>query len=265
MTRLVQISDIHFGAEDPALVNPLTDAINTIAPDLVVVTGDVTQYGRRREFNAARAFLDALEPPIVGAPGNHDTPYFDLFARLASPWARFERQLGPRLQPRAAASGVQVEMLPTARGAQARLDWSLGRVREADALEAGEALSGFDGLKVLGGHHPLVAPGGLQGRAKTTGGAQAAQLIVQAGIDLYLSGHLHQVFTEPVERSDGSVCWFVGAGTALSRRTRGEPASFNVIQAGTAPQLTVWSAGDTPVFAPGEVIMLDGLGASGGR
>ena len=261
MTRLVQISDIHFGAEDAALVEPLSAAINDLAPDIVILTGDVTQYGRRREFSAARAFLDTLDVPLVGAPGNHDTPYFDMAARLTSPWKRFERWLAPRLQPSAEAGRARVEMLPTARGAQARMDWSLGRVRKRDALRAGEALSAHDGLKVLAGHHPLVAPGGLKGRAKTTGGARAARLIAEAGVDLYLSGHLHQVFAEAVDRGDGSVCWFVGAGTALSRRTRGEPASFNVIEAGEEPRLEVWTAGDDPVFEPTQTLRLDGLGA----
>ncbi len=261
MTCLVQISDIHFGAEDPALVGPLSAAINDLAPDAVILTGDVTTFGRRREFAAARAFLDTLDAPVVGAPGNHDTPYFDMAARLTSPWKRFERWLGPRLQPRAEAGRARIEMLPTARGAQARVDWSLGRVRRRDAECAGEALSGHAGLRVLAGHHPLVAPGGLTGRAKTSGGARAARLISEAGVDLYLSGHLHQVFAEALDRGDGSVCWFVGAGTALSRRTRGEPASFNVIEAGADPRLVVWSAGDEPVFEPGQAIALEGLGA----
>lgn len=260
MTRLVQISDVHFGAEDPALVEPLSRAINALAPDLVILTGDVTTFGRRREFAAARGFLDTLEAPVVGAPGNHDTPYFDMAARLTSPWKRFERWLGPRLQPRAEGGRARVEMLPTARGAQARVDWSLGRVRKRDAIRAGAALSGHDGLKVLAGHHPLVAPGGLKGRAKTSGGARAARLIAEAGVDLYLSGHLHQVFAEALDRGDGSVCWFVGAGTALSRRTRGEPASFNVIEAGEDPRLVVWSAGEDPMFGPGQAIALQGLG-----
>jgi 3',5'-cyclic AMP phosphodiesterase CpdA len=262
MTRLIQISDIHFGGEDPALVKPLSEAINTLAPDIVVMTGDVTQYGRRREFAAARVFFDALEPSLVGAPGNHDTPYFNMAARLTTPWARFERLLGPRLAARAHAGGARVEMLPTARGAQARMDWSLGRVRKRDVQKAGAALSGHDGLKVLAGHHPLWAPGGLKGRAKTTGGAQAAQLVSSAGVDLYLSGHLHQVFAEPMARADGGVCWFVGASTALSRRTRGEPASFNLIETGPSPRLTVWSAGEEPVFRPGEPVALSGLGGA---
>lgn len=261
MTRLVQISDIHFGAEDPALVMPLSEAINDLAPDLVILTGDVTQYGRRSEFAAARAFLETLQAPIVGAPGNHDTPYFNMAARLTGPWKRFERWLGPRLQPRAEAGRARVEMLPTARGAQVRIDWSLGRVRRRDALRAGARLSDFEGCSVLAGHHPLVAPGGLKGRAKTTGGARAAQLITQAGVDLYLSGHLHQVFAEAMEREDGSVCWFVGAGTALSRRTRGEPASFNVIEVSEDPRVVVWAAGDKPVFAPERTLALAGLGA----
>ena len=261
MTRLVQISDIHFGAEDPALVEPLINAINALAPDAVVLTGDVTQYGRRREFAAARSFLDALAATTVGAPGNHDTPYFDMAARLTHPWARFDRLLGGRVQADALAGQARVRMLPTARGAQVRLDWSLGRVRRRDALRAGQALAHHDGLKVLAGHHPLVAPGGLKGRARTAGGARAAQMVTEAGVDLYLSGHLHQVFAEPRQRPDGSTCWFVGAGTALSRRTRGEPASFNVIEADAAPRLVVWSAGDEAEFTPDDPIALDGLGA----
>ena len=260
MTRLVQISDIHFGAEDKALVRPLIDAINALEPDAVVLTGDVTQFGRRREFAAVRMFLDALHAPVVGAPGNHDTPYFDMAARLTTPWARFERLLGARVQARAEAGSARVEMLPTARGAQIRLDWSLGRVRKRDAQRAGAALADHDGLKVLAGHHPLVAPGGLRGRARTTGGDRAARLVADAGVDLYLSGHLHQVFAECLERRDGGPCWFVGAGTALSRRTRGEPASFNVIEADGDPRLVVWSAGDDPVFKPDDPIRLDGLG-----
>jgi 3',5'-cyclic AMP phosphodiesterase CpdA len=261
MTRLIQISDLHFGAEDPALVSRLSEQINALSPDAVIVTGDVTQFGRRREFAAARAFLDTLSAPVVGAPGNHDTPYLNMAARLASPWKRFDRWLGPRLQPRAQAGRASIEMLPTARGAQARVDWSLGRVRKRDAIKAGEALSDHAGLRVLAGHHPLVAPGGLRGRAKTSGGARAAQLIAEAGVDLYLSGHLHQVFAEPLDRDDGSVCWFVGAGTALSRRTRGEPASFNVIEAGGSSRLVVWSAGAEPEFEVTQTVELTGLTA----
>ena len=77
-------------------------------------------------------------------------------------------------------------------------------------------------------HHPLVAPGGLKGRAKTTFGAEAADIFIQGGADLVLTGHMHQVFAL-AESHEDHVCWFVSASTTFSVRTRDEPAGFNVL------------------------------------
>ncbi len=258
--KLAQISDLHFGAEEPELVDALVDSLDEVSPDLIVVTGDLTQFGRRREFDAAARFFERLKAPMIGAPGNHDTPYLNVAARIATPWARYRRALGGHLPTQHKAAGIHAVMLDTARGAQSRLDWSLGKVRLKDALKVAQAVSGHDGLRLVAGHHPIVAPGGLKGRAKTRGGGKAADLLADSGVDLYLSGHLHQVFAESLEADDGSVCWFVGAGTALSRRTRGEPASFNVIERnGDHGQLSVMAAGESGRFGLSETQALNGL------
>lgn len=258
--KLAQISDLHFGAEDPELVEALSERLNAIEPDLIVVTGDLTQYGRRREFDSAAQFFDRLKAPLIGAPGNHDTPYFNLAARVAQPFARYRKRLGQTLADEYREDRLHAVMLDTARGAQTRLDWSLGDVRSRDVIAAADAVGGHNGLRLVAGHHPVVAPGGLKGRAKTRGGALAAQLMADGGVDLYLSGHLHQVFAEPLTAQDGSPCWFVGAGTALSRRTRGEPASFNVIERdGADGVLQVFAADRRADFAAVEDHKLDGL------
>ncbi len=258
--KLAQISDLHFGAEESELVDALADSLHQVAPDLIVVTGDLTQFGRRREFDAAARFFERLRAPLVGAPGNHDTPYLNIAARIATPWARYRRTLGGHLPTQHKDARVHAIMLDTARGAQSRLDWSLGKVRLKDALKVAQSVAGHDGLRLVAGHHPIVAPGGLRGRARTTGGARAADLLADAGVDLYLSGHLHQVFAEPLTNEDGSTCWFVGAGTALSRRTRGEPASFNVIERdGDHGALSVMAAGERGVFECVETRLLEGL------
>jgi 3',5'-cyclic AMP phosphodiesterase CpdA len=90
MTRLAQISDLHFGAESPGLPDALLESLAALKPDAVIASGDFTQYGRRREFDAARDFFSAIDAPVIAAPGNHDTPYLNLAARVAAPWARFE-------------------------------------------------------------------------------------------------------------------------------------------------------------------------------
>ncbi|HCR95888.1 MAG: hypothetical protein CMH91_14145 [Oceanicaulis sp.] len=228
MTRLAQISDLHFGAESPGLPEALLETLNALAPDAVIASGDFTQYGRRREFDAARDFFSAINAPVIAAPGNHDTPYLNLAARVAAPWARFEKRLGKGVTPSWRSPTAAVESYLTARGLQAQLDWSLGRANPRHAARIAQSFNDFRGLKVVAAHHPLMAPGGLKGRAKTRGGREAADIFVQAGLDLVVTGHLHQVFALPQRRPDGGSCWFVGAGTALSHRTRGEPPSFNL-------------------------------------
>ena len=51
---LAHLSDLHFGRLDRAVLPALTRAIRAARPDVVVVSGDLTQRARRREFAAAR-------------------------------------------------------------------------------------------------------------------------------------------------------------------------------------------------------------------
>ena len=93
MRTIVHLSDIHFGRVDPRLVAPLVDAVRAAAPDLVAVSGDLTQRARRRQFEQARAFLDKLPPPILAVPGNHDVPLFNLPARFLDPFGGYRRHI----------------------------------------------------------------------------------------------------------------------------------------------------------------------------
>jgi 3',5'-cyclic AMP phosphodiesterase CpdA len=72
MRVLVHLSDIHFGRVNPSLLAPLVKTINEIEPDLVAVSGDLTQRARSHQFREARAFLDSLPQPQIIVPGNHD-------------------------------------------------------------------------------------------------------------------------------------------------------------------------------------------------
>jgi 3',5'-cyclic AMP phosphodiesterase CpdA len=81
MTLLLQISDPHFGTEQPPVAQALLRLATALRPDLVVMSGDITQRARRTQFNAARAFVDRFDAtPFVVVPGNHDIPLYNLFA-----------------------------------------------------------------------------------------------------------------------------------------------------------------------------------------
>src|SRR5215217_5454714 len=97
--RVVHLSDLHFGREDRRVVAALVAEIARLSPDLVAVSGDLTQRARRRQFERARAFLDALPFPRLVVPGNHDVPLFNLVARLLNPLGGYRRFITADLQP----------------------------------------------------------------------------------------------------------------------------------------------------------------------
>src|SRR5687768_14918819 len=97
--RIAHISDIHFGAEDPAAVTAAAKDLLAWRYDLLVVSGDFTQRARPRQFRAAMDFLKPLPQPHLYVPGNHDVPLYDVFNRFLNPVGRFRRYVTPDLRP----------------------------------------------------------------------------------------------------------------------------------------------------------------------
>ena len=256
MTRIIHIADLHFGAEEPSLVTAFETACEALDPDVIVAAGDFTQAGRKREFDAAAALFDRLDRPAVGAAGNHDAPVYALAERFMRPWRRFERRLGGAVRPSWSDDQTAIETFNTARRAQARLDWSLGVTHAGETEAAIDRLEAASApVKLLACHHPLIAPGGSQGRANTRRGEETAARL--SGVcDLVLTGHLHEAFILPSPRPD-TTCWFIGAGTTFSWRVRGEPAGFNQIDIGPDGfEITHWRAVRRDAFAPDAPVRL---------
>ena len=74
MRTIIQASDLHFGMILQPTLEPLLESMWAIAPDLVIVSGDVTQRARVDEFRAARAYIERMPGPRLVIPGNHDVP-----------------------------------------------------------------------------------------------------------------------------------------------------------------------------------------------
>jgi 3',5'-cyclic AMP phosphodiesterase CpdA len=228
--RLVHLSDIHFGCENVGAVEAAIGAVEAFAPDLTIVSGDITANGRLEEFAAARAWLDRLPQPQIATPGNHDVPYWSLPLRLASPFKRYGAFVGRPDKTAAYLPGLTVRCLNTARGVQLRTDWSKGAIDLAAVrTAAAEMRLATRALKVLVCHHPLIEPDDAAVTGGVHHGAEAARILAEAGVDLILTGHVHDPFALPVSGGQGRA-YAVGAGT-LSLRTRETPAGFSVIEA----------------------------------
>ena len=258
MRTIVHISDLHFGRHDPVIVEALLANIAQAAPDLVVVSGDLTQRARPGEFIAARAFLDRIAPlPTVVVPGNHDVPLYDVTARFLQPLKRFRQFIGCETRSFFADDELAVLGLNTARS----LTIKNGRIsfeQMHDIRRAFETVPAT-ALKALVIHHPLAPPSHDLGPAPVGRWRPALAAVAQAGVHLVLSGHYHRVYSDtlamPMSLSNaaGGSVLTVHAGTAISTRTRErESNTYNIIRTedgrGLSIAVMAWAGTD---FAEG--------------
>ncbi|WP_420557964.1 metallophosphoesterase family protein [Roseovarius sp.] len=226
MTRLVQISDLHFGREDPDLLEPLRTAIEAAAPDLVVMAGDFVQRARASQFRPAADFMNSLDRPWLGVPGNHDIPLYNLLLRAWDPFRRYRRWICQELAPTVDLGEVRVVGLNTTD------PWAhqRGRVAEADVHRIGEAISApRAGLTVIAAHHPFHHTEDIE-KDLMVGASDALEHWARCGPHIIMSGHLHQWLVEPfVRRKGADMTLQLHCGTGLSTRRRGHPNDFAVL------------------------------------
>ena len=231
MRTLVHLSDLHFGRVDQALLKPLTAQIRRLSPDLLVVSGDLTQRARSREFIAAREFLESLPVARIVVPGNHDIPMHNLFDRFMRPLRKYSRYITDDLQPFFFDDEIAVAGINTARS----LTIKDGRINPQQMEEVSARFAGVPHslVKIIVTHHPFDLPDQYR-RADLVGRADSAlQSFAGSGADLLLAGHLHASHAGTTDARypiDGYAALVVQAGTATSTRGRGEANSFNVIR-----------------------------------
>lgn len=187
MRTLAHLSDLHFGKAEHAVVEALVKDLEHVGPSLVVVSGDLTQRGRRREFEAARAFLERLPAPVLTVPGNHDiAAVYNPLHRLWRPFAAYSEHISPNLTPIYQDEELIVVGLNSVRAER----WKEGALSAAQLGRLVDLLSPMRKFKVVAMHHPVTIPEGARGRALVGAGA-VVEAFRNAGVDLLLTGHLH--------------------------------------------------------------------------
>jgi len=232
MSVLLHLSDTHFGTEQPQVVEALVALAAQQRPDLVVLSGDITQRARPAQFRAAKAFVDRLGAPVLAIPGNHDIALFDLWTRLMQPYAGFASVFGADLEPVCSAPDCLVLGVNTTRAWRHRH----GQVSGAQMARVARLLAAAkpEQLRVVVVHQPLAVADAGESVHLLRGHARAAQVWAQAGAHLVLGGHIHLPFTLPLPGLARHL-WVVQAGTAVSARTRpGVPNSVNLLRFGQA-------------------------------
>lgn len=231
MRTLVHISDLHFGRVDNALLAPLREVIGDMRPDVVVVSGDLTQRARSAQFHQARHYLDTLPMPQIVVPGNHDIPLYNVAARFFQPLVKYRRYITRDLAPEFVDDEIAVLGLNTARS----LTFKDGRVnrRQVEYLRQRFARLPGSVTRVVVTHHPFDLPPHKDDDDIVDRAPMAMETFARCGVDLLLAGHLHTSHTHNTSERyeiDGYAALVVQAGTATSTRSRGETNSFNVLR-----------------------------------
>ncbi|MFC1661490.1 metallophosphoesterase family protein [Gemmatimonadota bacterium] len=238
MPTLLHASDLHFGKHfDPVAARAFRESLDSLAPDLIALSGDFTQRAKVSEYEDAQEFLGGLpEIPLVVTPGNHDVPLYRVWERLFFPFRNYRQHVSAELDSVTRIRGATVVALSSASPHGAIVN---GKIRDRQLRFAARAFQTAprDDLRVLVTHHNLApAPDCLPEQVLPRHRTRL-EALVGLGVDLVLAGHLHRGyladsrdFLPDGDRDYGML--LVHSGTTTSRRGRGREArrnSFNVV------------------------------------
>lgn len=231
MSVILHASDTHFGTERPEVIEALRRLSIQHELSLMILSGDITQRARARQFAAARRFVDRLRiPHVLAIPGNHDIPLYNLFARAFAPYRRYREVFGHGLEPVFQSPELMVVGVRTTR----RYRHIQGEVSKQQQQQVVDRLrqARRDQLRIVVTHQPVHVTREEDRKNLLRGHEQAVARWLDAGADLILGGHIHLPFIAPLTHPpSGKHGWAVQAGTALSTRLRsGINNSVNLIR-----------------------------------
>lgn len=230
MRTIIHVSDLHFGRINSGILLSMIAFVNNAKPDLVAVSGDLTQRARTREYVDAREFLRALPQPQIIVPGNHDVPLHNVFARFLRGLDRYRRYITEDLSPFYCDEEIAVAGVNTARA----FTWKDGRINrhQLETLRRQLGTLPLAQTRIVVTHHPFDLPAGATGRV--VGRSRLAiRTLAECRVDILLAGHFHIAdvgYTAKRYRLPDYSALVVSSGTSTSTRGRGHPNSLNVIR-----------------------------------
>lgn len=220
MRTVAHLSDLHFGRTDARVVTALLHDLQHQRPDLVIVSGDLTQRARSQQFAEARAFLSHCPAPVLVVPGNHDLePLYRPWNRIFRPRAKFHKHL-PGHEPFPAWQDETLVAIGL--DSTRSLRWKSGALKGAhlDHLEATLDGAPAGAAKLVFLHHP----------PSTASGGHPYEVLVEHGIDAVLTGHVHHARVELINGGHGHSLVLVQASTACSTRLREDANGYCLLR-----------------------------------
>ena len=203
---IVQLSDLHVGSQFlPEVFETVVKEVNQINPDVIVITGDLTNEGLMKEYEECKSLLTKFNThKIISISGNHDyrnTGYL-LFKKF------FPFQTINELD-----DDVVLVTVGTARP-----DRNEGEVGYRQNLWLERTMKKYkDKVKIVAMHHHLIPiPDTGSDQLTVVDAGDILRTILDTQVDVVLCGHKHR----PWAWNFGKLT-VVNAGAATSERVRG--------------------------------------------
>lgn len=241
MIRIAQLSDPHFGTILPGVREGLLTTLKELKPDLILLTGDITQRARTRQFVEAHEFAEMCKPtPLICVPGNHDIPLFNFFVRFFDPYRGFRRYFKYYLEKDYQQGDVLITGLnSTSRWRHIQGAFNIPRIDKRLQTKTKTT------VHIAAFHHPVDCAKPQDEKNLLTNRDETLQLFEKHNIDLVIGGHIHDPHVSLSHIRYPTIqrrMILAVAGTCLSWRTRaGAPNSFNFIEVETktTPQIAI--------------------------
>lgn len=229
--RILHLSDPHFGTEQAPVVSALLATSTALSPDLIVISGDITQRAHRHQFKQAAQFIAQLpHVPMLVVPGNHDISLLNVPQRLLRPYQYFRQYISQHTESVVSRGAIElIGFNSTSRWRHKKGELDCQRIAEyLDRLPAKTA----GHLRVCSFHHPLTYQHAGTEQDTLGKSAEVAATLARFQVDLVLNGHLHDPYILPSQQVFADLPYHMilaQAGTCTSHRLRrGIPNSFNV-------------------------------------
>jgi 3',5'-cyclic AMP phosphodiesterase CpdA len=261
MLNLLHISDLHFGPPFvPKIGEVLRHTIEKLSPDMLIISGDLTQRAKPEQFVAARAYLNRLPPiPRVIVPGNHDVPLYRVWDRLFRPYELYRRHIADQLDTVARRKDAVIVALNSNNPYRAITNGRIHR-KQLDFCARAFATAPPGAARIVVAHHHFAPAPDYEGSDVMPKAKRALDVFTRLKVDLIMAGHLHRAYIgnsldvyPGVDRDHGII--IAQCGTTTSRRGRvreREKNSFNWIQVteSSIQVLHYMYFGDTDKFSP---------------
>lgn len=229
---LLHLSDLHFGTERQTCIRAIQDFCATHQPEVVVVSGDLTQRAKLSEFYHCKQFLESLNTPYLVIPGNHDIPLYHIWKRAFRPFTLYQLFFGSLEKTLITEHFYIVGVNSIRRRYHTRGHISLEQIQKvAKLLE----LAPKNKLKIIAVHQPFyIAEESKHAKDCPVLAVLAAKKWGAQGAYALLHGHLHNAAVNdlnPILNLNlPNPLYDVIAGTAISERLHGQSANgFNVV------------------------------------